>query len=353
MYPTPPRKSKTGRRRDGRSAEPSEYYCSSYHAKIQKGTPAKCRRNSVDQDELAEYVNRYLEEAGKRLDLLTKAPAVDPPIARKEREEEDAWGAYQEGLARLCDYLAKFHPEEYNAILREDARLADEEDAAAEDALRDAANPPPDTRTPEQRHRFDETLRRVAERLEDEPVRRFTQGNREGAFVAAALDLFRARFDPEAVAAEIKRLDAQHTELTAQCRKLEDPRAIAKTNAELKSLSDRIADLERQQRNIADEIVAALRAVHDLRDQIYAAQKAMRGKAGERALRERAERLRGVLHRIECRFVATDRVRGGWGTKSTRLVSVRFVPYDGKAKEYRVPRREKASGAGAVKPAPV
>jgi DNA invertase Pin-like site-specific DNA recombinase len=346
MYPSPPKKSKTGRRKDGRTAEPSEYYCSTYHARVHKGTPSKCRRNSVDQDELAVYIDRYLEEAGKRLEVLTGAPAVDPPTARKEREEEDAWGAYRDGLARLTAYLAEFHPEEYNAILREDARLADEED----DLLRNGQPAPPDAlraflNDPE----LDAEVRAHA----NDPLRRYTQAPREEAFVDAALYCYRTHFDPAAVEAEIKRLDAEHTRQMGLWAEPPTPLAKEKAKARLADLEARIGELRAQQQDAAGAVTEALRAVHDLQDAIHAARQAMRGEAGERALRERAEKLRGVIHRIECKFVATDRRRGGWGKKSTRLVSVTFVPYDGEAKEYPVERREKTSGAGAVKAAPV
>jgi hypothetical protein len=55
---------------------------------------------------------------------------------------------------------------------------------------------------------------------------------------------------------------------------------------------------------------------------------------GERALRQRAEALRTVIHRIECTFAATGQTRRGWNKTNTRLVKVTIYPIVGDARHF-------------------
>ena len=50
------------------------------------------------------------------------------------------------------------------------------------------------------------------------------------------------------------------------------------------------------------------------------------GHAAAGALRQRAESLRAIIHRIECTFTATGQTGGGWGKKNARLATVTIYP---------------------------
>ena len=107
-----------------------EFYCGTWDKHRTKGTLAEspCLRNGVKQDLLEKYIEKYLEETGRRLELLTRGPDAGHLTGRLEGQEREAWRAFCEGVDRLTGYLAQQHPAEYNAILREDdARQAEKE----------------------------------------------------------------------------------------------------------------------------------------------------------------------------------------------------------------------------------
>jgi hypothetical protein len=163
-----------------------------------------------------ECVNRYLEETGKRLELLTEGPDVDDLTAKLEEQEDDHWQEFTLGMERLTMYLAKNHPEEYRAIVA---------DSYCEDA------------TPHE-------------------------------FVAACLECYRANFDPVGLKAEIERLDAEHTALTHRYADLPTPRAKEKAKAELAQLEARIEALERQQEDTSEAVEQHNYDMVDLRQAI-------------------------------------------------------------------------------------
>ena len=142
------------------------------------GTVAEspCLRNAVKQSVVDEYIGRYLEEVGQRLQLLTQGAGAGGLTGRLKEQETEAWRGFQEGIDRLTAYLAEHHPDAYAAIV--------------EDSYSDEATP--------------------------------------DDFVAGCVKAYRANFDPGALEAEIARLDAQHTELTEQWRDLPTPLARKK-----------------------------------------------------------------------------------------------------------------------------
>jgi DNA invertase Pin-like site-specific DNA recombinase len=121
-----------------------EFYCSTYHKAVRDrwrkttvdgvvvrvgpgGQECRCGYNCINQAELGGYVERYLEEIGRRLELLGGATPTPTPTGRLEEQEGGAWKAYVEGFDRLTAYLAEHHPAEYAALME-----ADQERAAAE-----------------------------------------------------------------------------------------------------------------------------------------------------------------------------------------------------------------------------
>src|SRR5262249_44674868 len=103
------------------------------------GQECRCLRHGVFHDELERFVNRYLEETGQRLRVLTGPPDGRHLTDRLEGQETDAWRGFHEGLDRLIRYLWRHHPEEYDAILGE----AHRRDAEYRAAVLDNADSPP------------------------------------------------------------------------------------------------------------------------------------------------------------------------------------------------------------------
>src|SRR5207248_10370928 len=95
-----------------------EFICGGYHRAVRykKREGCTCLRNGVFQHELEEFVNRYLEETSKRLELLTGTPDGSHLTDRLDEQQEMAWGGFFEGLTRLTTYLADHHTAEYDAI---------------------------------------------------------------------------------------------------------------------------------------------------------------------------------------------------------------------------------------------
>jgi hypothetical protein len=196
--------------------------------------------------------------------------------------ETEAWQEFALGMERLTIYLAKHHPEEYDAIVK---------DAYGEDA------------TPHE-------------------------------FVEACLACYRANFDPSGLAEEVERLEAEHDGLMKQWADLPTPRAKEKAKERFAALEARIAELRRQQEDVAEVVASHYREMNDLQRAIDDAKLAMKAEADERALRRRAEALRGVIQRIECTFTATGQTGGGWGKKTARLAAVTIYPLVGEAAEF-------------------
>src|SRR5205823_5338900 len=95
-----------------------------------------CLRNGVKQAVLQEYVEKYLDQAGQRLDIMMSGPnGVGHLTDRLEGQEAGAWRAFCEGMDRLTDYLAEHHPHEYAAVLQEFARRREEDEAATRNAV--------------------------------------------------------------------------------------------------------------------------------------------------------------------------------------------------------------------------
>jgi DNA invertase Pin-like site-specific DNA recombinase len=317
-----------------------EFYCSTYHKAVRDrwrkvrrggvevrvgpdGQECRCGYHCVRQDALGPYIERYLDEAGRRLALLGMTPET-APTGRLEEAEGGAWRAYVEGFARLCTYLSQHHPEEYAALLAEDAERGRLEAGGTGEpgGLADL-----DDVT---RARLDEAVRKHR----GDATRHYGPCPREGEFLGNALAAYRDCFDPGALRAEVERLEAEHTALMHRYADLPTPRARDKAKAELAALEARIAQLEAQQQDAGRAVTAALGELRDLAQAIHDARKALAAGDGERALRRRAEALRAVIHRIECAFVPTGANGRGRGNQATRLARVTVHPLAGAAKEY-------------------
>jgi DNA invertase Pin-like site-specific DNA recombinase len=315
-----------------------EYYCGTYHKAVREKRrhECKCLRNGVYQDVLAGYVERYLDETGRKLAvLLGEPPTADPRTRRLEAEEGAAWADYQEGFERLTAYLAEQHPEEYAALLEEDAERGRLEAQVGDATPGVLANLDDVTRA-----RLDEAIRRHA----DDPTRHYGPGPREGEFLANALAAYRDCFDPARLRDEVAAIEAEHTALMHRYADLPTPRAKDKAKAELSALEARIAALERQQQDLGETITNALGELRRLAQAVHDARKALAAGEGERALRRRAQALRAVIARITCTFVATGKTGGGPGKANSRLVRVVIEPVLGEPREYAGPDVVQPSG---------
>jgi DNA invertase Pin-like site-specific DNA recombinase len=287
-----------------------EYYCSTWDKHRTRGALADspCLRNGVRQSVLEEYASRYLEETGKRLALLTGGDAGH----LTDHLQEQAQGAERSffaGLTRLARYLAEHHPDDYNALLRE------QEEAAAVETIAGGTVSLAKVHGQELVTMHHQTKDREPSGVPD--------------FVAGLLATYRANFDPAAAAAELARLRQEHDRLVDGWRDLPTQRAKDTAAARLATLDARMQELEGQQADAADAVEAQWRQLLDLRQAITTAREALRGEASALALRRRAEALRGILCSIVCEFVATGKHSSGPGQAGSRLVALNFLPIAG------------------------
>lgn len=292
-----------------------EFYCGTWDKHRTRGTLAEspCLRNGVRQEALEGYISQYLEETGKRLELLTQGPDGRHLTDHLTEQGAQAHRAFIEGIERLCDYLAQHHPDEYNSICQEYAERANADPSGDGDGCNCASWV----------GHLDEEQRAAMHRHKGTPAT-------PGGFVDACLAAYRTNFDSEALAAEVERLEAEHTAMMRRYADLPTPRAKEKAKAELAALEERIAGLERQGQDMAGVVEQHFRQLLDLQRAVREAKDAMSSEAGASALRHRAEALRGMLVEVRCEFVVTGKKSsGGPGQAGSKLAAVEFVPIAG------------------------
>lgn len=282
----PSRKAVLAAQKNGTLGDLLEYMCGTYFKAVREGwrEQCSCLRNAVLQRTLEEYVDRYLVEAGHRLELLTEGLNDDELVSRLDQRAEKHWDEFYDGIARLTKYLAKNHPDQYNALQREFS---------------------------------------VNDLGPDE-------------FVEACVECYRENFDPSGLSAEVAKLEAEHDALMERWADLPTARAKEKAKERFNELEARIAELRRQGEDVAEVVASNYREIHDLQSAIADARLAMRSEQGERALRQRAEAVRGVIQRIECTFTATGAKGGGWGKRNSKLAQVKIYPICGESVAFSV-----------------
>lgn len=339
-------------RKDGHQGERYEFFCSSYHKALRsykalrkrqkdkgktkpevKEQPAHeeakctCLRNGVFQDVLQVYIDRFLEETGKRLELLTEPLEMKNLLNNLNGHEDEAWRGFCEGIDRISTYLAKYHPDEYNAICEEEV-LKQKEDSLIRRSNPTGKGCPKGTLAEHYGEKLKQAVADFKPPPEDDPASILC--GHAGACLAA----YRANFDPARLTAEIDQLDAEHTRMMEKWAGLTSPLAKEKTAKWIAELDDRIKELRQQQQDISEELTAQYREILDLQQAVAGARKALKGEADERALRHRAEAVRKVIHKVECTFVATGETGSGWGKKNSRLVKVTIHPLVGDSVEF-------------------
>jgi len=334
-----------------------EYNCTNWdrHRKNGQLPVCSCGRHGVKQSVIEPYLEKYLEESGRRLELLTGPPVAGErlEIVALETQQSSAWERFYQGVERLVEYLATQHPEEYDEIVRADdvrrevdkrewaKHRAEEENSAEKGARRTAKDHSLPAGT---------LLKRYGKKLADTATRAPQPDSlpvRPDDFVSALLDRYRANFDPDAVADELRRLDDQHTKLTKKWADLPTPRSKEKALGELRALEERISELEKQQEDVSATVLDEYRKMQDLAISVTNAYEAMKNRDGEQSLRQRAEALRSLLSRIECEFVVSrtrnlvtivkgthkgKRIgKGGPGQARSKLIALHFYPLVGDA----------------------
>jgi DNA invertase Pin-like site-specific DNA recombinase len=310
----------------GRRAPTLEFFCSTYRRAVRyrqqrRGT---CLRNAVLQRELEQYVERYLEETGKRLELLTQRPEDGRLTDRLEGQREDAWQAIVDGMARLESYLAQHHPDEWAAIVQEDEAQAAAWRAEAMTGNGDGQS------TSGVLAGFGDSVKELIKEARSRPVNYAPSGS----YFRSLVNAYRANFDPAAIEAELTRVRSEHDRLVDGWQDLPTKRAKDTAAARLKTLDARLGELEQQRQDVAGLVEQHCRELNDLQTAIGEARKAIRSEAGERALRQRAEAVRAVIQRIECSFTATGETGGGPGKKNVRLTKVTIYPVVGEVRTY-------------------
>jgi hypothetical protein len=282
-------------------------------------------------------VNRYLEEAGRRLEIFTggRRPDADALTARLEGQRAKADEQFEEGFNRLMEYLCAHHPQEYATILQEHA-----------ERQREALEPGKPLSKPlaeylQEQGITQESMERYRRERGPDPL----AGADE--FVTDCVRAYRSLYNPAAIQAEIDRLEDEHDRRTEAWADLPTPLAKSKARARLAALERSIDELRCHQDNLAKDVEQLWQVVYSLQMAVVEAQLAMRDDNDEADLRRRAEALRAVIDRIECTFIATGKRGGGWGMKNSILAGVTVYPLDGNSVQYRADREP---AEGSLKP---
>jgi DNA invertase Pin-like site-specific DNA recombinase len=312
--------------------ERGEYYCGSWHKHRCAGTPAAspCERNAVRHDRVEEYLGRFLEETGRRLEILA---APQQPGSAGAREVQGGWDDFQAGVARVAEYLRATHPEDYDRILAADAEAARWEDEVRADQEAHGGKAEPGGLARKYGKTLDDAIRKHAG---DPTLTHFVHG-RQKDFVNAVLGAYERHYDPAALGEALEGLEREHTRLMKAYADLPTPRAKDKAKAELEALESCIAGLEGHRANLAGAVRRRYEELLHLQRAVAEAREALRD--GPAAQRRRAEAVRALLGQVEVTFVPTG-YRGppAPGKPRSRLVQIRFVPHTGDPKDYRLGR---------------
>jgi DNA invertase Pin-like site-specific DNA recombinase len=315
-------------RKDGHAGPRQEYHCGTYQKAAARGRLKECNclRNGVFQDILEPVIDQWLEEVGHRLDLLTEGLDAKSLTDRLDGRETEASKNLADGIDRLERYLMEHHPEEYHDIrAEEEARLAEGEAIRAATAAGAHTGPVPRL-TGKARAQLEAALKAH----KDDPV-----DYGPGGFLRVLLDCYRANFDPAAVDAELARAEAELADRLEQWRDLPKVPAVqAKARERLKALGTRIDELKRQKENVAEVVSGYYRELDELQLAVIAAKSALRAGSGERALRQKAAKLRDIIDHIDCTFTATGQTGSGWGKKNSQLATVTIYPVAGDVAEF-------------------
>jgi DNA invertase Pin-like site-specific DNA recombinase len=282
-----------------------EYFCSGYMRKVRsKGKDngaCNCLRNAIYQHEIEPFLERYLEETGQRLEILTGGMDIAHPADHLHEEYLGVWDNFENNLRRLVDYLRERDPEGYDDIVRlgQDFAMVDNT-TMVDGSNRSRDNRPAPTATEIERMVIGELIR-----------------------------AYRGSFDAGAIRAEIQELDSRHDSLIEKYAGLTDARARKKIDSQLTALGDQIETLQQQMTNVGDVVEGQFREMLDLGQAIEEAKRAFKAEACERALRQKAEAIRKVVQRIEFRFTATGLSGKGPGHKAYKLAKVTIYPLVG------------------------
>jgi hypothetical protein len=265
-----------------------EYHCGTWDKHRIRGALADspCERNGVKQALLEEYIGKYLEETGRRLEILKSgAGAKDFSCEVRPDGSVQIPGPLWEPVMSLN----KQYVDTFGRLLE---YVAANDAAGCQELYRDL----PEWAEPDIEH---------------------------------VIEVYRRSFDPQKIDQQLADLEAQHDTLTEQALNVRTERAVAKVNQRLADLEDQIKRLEAQRQNLADIALAQWREVEDLSRAVGEAEEAMKSEAGAKALRQKAEALRGILCRIDCEFTLTGKHSSGPGQASSKLVALTFVPIAG------------------------
>jgi hypothetical protein len=286
----------SGRNDHGRQ-DRVEYQCGSYTKAVRykgqkKVWPCRCLRNGVFQVDLERFISRYLEETGRRLEVMLGQGETD----HLDGQYWDVHHQMNAAMDRLQSYLERYAPNEY----KDATRAWTVEHPAAWDVW-----------------------------VYDKD------------YVQACLDCYRRTFNPARVAADLAKLDAEHNRLMEKCERMPTKLAVAKVKAELEQVEAKMDSLRRQQTDASAVVEAQLRELSAMQDAIGKARQTLQADNAERAVRQKAEAVRRVIARIDCTFTATGveanksgRRGGGWGKRSSELVRVTIYPLIGEEVTY-------------------
>ena len=273
--------------------EGAEYFCGTYQKAKMTGSAkdCKCLRNGLFQDVVEDYIGRYLEDAGERLTMLVRGFGQQSSTTDADGDgEADAYQEWDESLTLLLDYVRDNHPDEWAALWEE---VGDAPDVSVEQAV----------------------------------------------------EAYRRCFSKEATGQRLVEMKAEYDRLVDAWADLPSQRAKERAKERLLSLEQEIERLEAQRRDLAEIVERHWRRYRDLIAAIDAAQEArveLERQEDEQAVRRWAETVWGVIHRVECFFVATGRVKPAPGQPVSKLARVVVHPISGESREINVINRTPA-----------
>lgn len=272
------RKATSKPRKDGFVGKRYEYFCGTYFKAVreQRRDQCSCLRNGVFQDVLEVYIERFLQEAGHRLQILTDDLDLEALTAPTQKEMETQHDQFVDNIMKVYEYVRDNDPTGWGELVG---------------PLRDSEEIPYDQ----------------------------------------AIEYYRRCFTAERFAKQLAEVEAEHDTLTAKCMNLTTERSIAKANDQLAALELKIERFEQQQKNVGDIAEQQWREVLDLSDAIKQAERSM---SSDRDFRRRSEDLRAIIQRIECKFTATGKTGSGWGNKNSELATVTIYPVSGDSVEF-------------------
>lgn len=256
-----------------------QYSCYIYDR--DRNNPSGCQRNAINQNLIEVALEWYFRDAGETLDVLERVQETGDLclLGSLDSRMRQMWKSGLELMDRMTDFCSR-HPTEERKKAPCGGRLLDLK---------------PDS-----------------------------------SFTDYLIELYEASFNQNAgsIRQRLKELESEHQRLVRECRNLpERSRALKQAQEEILAVEARMDQSEADLTSVAATMREAGVELARVRANMDGAKNAIKADIG---LRMRAEKLRGVIHRINVRFEPTGRKY-----PKSRAVEIEIVPKTGEPVKYR------------------